>query len=187
MSEINVVSTTQRIVVDPFSSAVAVINAGPMGPAGPPGQVGPPGPGTPNEYVKADGSVAMSGMLSTPGFFSAAFTLADDQACYIPFPAASIQSCLWIVGNTAVAGAALVAFRCGDTSGYASGLAIAGTLTTGTGPLATGTTGGTDGSLNVFAELAPAPRLYVKNRTAATRSYRYTILGSVAATAPILL
>lgn len=39
MSEINVISRTQRIVVDPFSSAVAVISAGPMGPAGPVGEV----------------------------------------------------------------------------------------------------------------------------------------------------
>jgi hypothetical protein len=187
MSEINVVSTTQRIVVDPFSSAVAVINTGPMGPAGPPGQAGPPGPGTPSEYVRADGTVAMSGMLNTPGLTSGAFTLNDDQACYIPFPSTSVQSCLWIVGNTALAGCGFVAFRCGDASAYAAGLAISGVLTTGTGPLATGTTGGTDGNLNVFAEVTAAPRLYIKNRTAAARSYRYTILGAVAGAAPVLL
>lgn len=39
MSDINVLSVTQRIIVDPFSSSVAVINAGPMGPAGPVGEV----------------------------------------------------------------------------------------------------------------------------------------------------
>lgn len=39
MSEINVISRTQTIIVDPASSSVAVINAGPMGPAGPPGVV----------------------------------------------------------------------------------------------------------------------------------------------------
>lgn len=32
--EINVISRTQIIVVDPYSSAVSVINAGPAGPAG---------------------------------------------------------------------------------------------------------------------------------------------------------
>lgn len=37
MTQINVLSLTQRIVVDPFSSAVAVILAGPQGPAGPAG------------------------------------------------------------------------------------------------------------------------------------------------------
>jgi hypothetical protein len=33
--EINVISRTQQIVVDPASSSVAVINAGPIGPGGP--------------------------------------------------------------------------------------------------------------------------------------------------------
>jgi len=37
--EINVISRTQHIVVDPASSSVAVINAGPPGPGGPIGQV----------------------------------------------------------------------------------------------------------------------------------------------------
>lgn len=37
MSDINVRSSTQKIYVDPASSSVAVINAGPVGPAGPPG------------------------------------------------------------------------------------------------------------------------------------------------------
>jgi len=39
MSQINVTSTTQRIVVDPYFSAVAVINTGPPGPGGPTGEV----------------------------------------------------------------------------------------------------------------------------------------------------
>jgi hypothetical protein len=38
-SGLNVISQTQHIIVDPFSSAVAVINAGPQGPGGPIGQV----------------------------------------------------------------------------------------------------------------------------------------------------
>lgn len=37
--EINVISRTQQIIVDPASSSVAVINAGPIGPGGPIGQV----------------------------------------------------------------------------------------------------------------------------------------------------
>jgi hypothetical protein len=40
MSEINVISTTQKIIVDPASYSVSVIYTGPAGPAGPPG---PPG------------------------------------------------------------------------------------------------------------------------------------------------
>ena len=37
MSDINVRSSTQKIYVDPASSSVAVVNAGPIGPAGPGG------------------------------------------------------------------------------------------------------------------------------------------------------
>lgn len=66
MSEINVVQRTQRIVVDPFSSAVAIINAGPQGPKGANGSIGPPGPGTPNEYLRADGTVPATGALVVP-------------------------------------------------------------------------------------------------------------------------
>ncbi|MET0786842.1 MAG: hypothetical protein ABWY25_09065 [Paenisporosarcina sp.] len=45
MPEINVLSRTQRIIVEPLSKSVAVINAGPAGPPnGPPGPMGPQGP-----------------------------------------------------------------------------------------------------------------------------------------------
>lgn len=37
--EINVISRTQTIIVDPASSAIAIVNAGPMGPTGPGGVV----------------------------------------------------------------------------------------------------------------------------------------------------
>lgn len=39
MTEINVISRTQIIVVEPTSGSVSVINAGPQGPAGPTGGV----------------------------------------------------------------------------------------------------------------------------------------------------
>lgn len=39
MSEINVISRTQQIIVDPASGSVAVINAGPIGPTGAPGVI----------------------------------------------------------------------------------------------------------------------------------------------------
>ena len=67
----NVVVQTQKIVVNPTTRSVAVINAGPQGPPGPPGSAGPPGPGTPNEYVKADGSVPMTGLLTGVGVWEA--------------------------------------------------------------------------------------------------------------------
>lgn len=35
MSQINIVQKTQRIIVDPASSSIAVISSGPVGPAGP--------------------------------------------------------------------------------------------------------------------------------------------------------
>jgi hypothetical protein len=50
-SEINVVSKTQVIVVEPYSRAVSIINAGPVGPQGAPGtivHVGPTAPPTPS-------------------------------------------------------------------------------------------------------------------------------------------
>ena len=49
MSEINVISRTQRIIVEPASRSVAVINAGPGGPAGPGGTGEPGPPGEPGE------------------------------------------------------------------------------------------------------------------------------------------
>ena len=39
MSEINVISATQHIIVDPASASVAIIQAGPAGPGGPMGEV----------------------------------------------------------------------------------------------------------------------------------------------------
>ena len=48
MGDSSVISRTQKIIVEPASRSVAVINAGPQGPSGspggPPGPAGPPGP-----------------------------------------------------------------------------------------------------------------------------------------------
>lgn len=41
--EVNVISRTQRIIVEPVTKSVAVINAGPPGPSGAAGQTGDPG------------------------------------------------------------------------------------------------------------------------------------------------
>jgi hypothetical protein len=43
MSDVNVISRTQRIVVAPASSSVSVISTGPTGPTGPPGPAHPSG------------------------------------------------------------------------------------------------------------------------------------------------
>ena len=67
----NVVVQSQKIVVNPSTKSVAVINAGPQGPPGAAGPVGPPGPGVPDQYVKADGSVSMSGLLLGVGVWEA--------------------------------------------------------------------------------------------------------------------
>ena len=40
MTDVNVISTTQKIYVDPASSSVSVTNAGPIGPQGPAGSAG---------------------------------------------------------------------------------------------------------------------------------------------------
>jgi hypothetical protein len=59
--EINVISRTQVIIVEPISGSVAVISEGPMGPTGLTGPTGPPGPkGDPG----AGGAIAPYGLLA---------------------------------------------------------------------------------------------------------------------------
>jgi len=62
MGEINVLSRTQVINVDPASGNVSVTNAGPQGPAGPSG--GPPGPTGP---AGATGATGATGPMGPPG------------------------------------------------------------------------------------------------------------------------
>lgn len=68
MSTINVISRTQRIVIDPASRSVAVINLGPQGPVG-----------DPAHYIKSDGSIAMTGDLVLPGDPDSALEAAPKQ------------------------------------------------------------------------------------------------------------
>lgn len=51
MSEINVVSRTQHIIIEPTSKSVAIINAGPQGPAGPAGSHPIPAGGTTGQVL----------------------------------------------------------------------------------------------------------------------------------------
>jgi hypothetical protein len=55
-----VIVKTQKIVVNPRTRQVAVINAGPQGPQG------APGPGGKNDYIRADGTVPMLSDLILP-------------------------------------------------------------------------------------------------------------------------
>lgn len=61
----NVLVQTQKIIVNPSTRHVAVINAGPQGPPGPIGPTGAPGPGDPDEYVHTAGDT-MTGSLTVP-------------------------------------------------------------------------------------------------------------------------
>ena len=121
-------------------------------------------------------SVGVSGFASSVGNVgSAANTaLAADTASYIEFSAGA-QGMIAITGSVAARGSGVVFFRVG-TSGHATLVSSAGaTVSVGTGALTTGTTDGVAGSLNVYADTA-TNRLYIKNRTAATGQYGYTLL-----------
>jgi hypothetical protein len=87
--EINVISRTQQIIVDPVSSTVSVINAGPPGPVGPGGgPIGPSGPqgppGIPGVSVVNYGYLdhqggTFSGVEKPTGLSSGTFTLPTIQ------------------------------------------------------------------------------------------------------------
>ncbi len=103
-------------------------------------------------------------------------TLADDQAAYIAFAVDTSRGVAVFQANAAAGGSGIVAFRVG-TSAYTSLLASTGvTVTVGTGTLA-GTTG-TDTHLTIRADTA-TNRLYVENRTGATRTYGFSFLGMI--------
>jgi hypothetical protein len=71
--EVNVISRTQRIIVEPVTKSVAVINAGPPGPSGAAGQTGDPGePGGTLlsafwQYSNTAGTPPGSGQMRTNG------------------------------------------------------------------------------------------------------------------------
>lgn len=48
MTTINVITQTQRIIVDPASSSIRIANVGPRGPAGPAGPSSPIDGGSPS-------------------------------------------------------------------------------------------------------------------------------------------
>lgn len=119
--------------------------------------------------------------MANTGFTSSSinYTLADDGAAYIEFSAPA-QGMIAISGGTSALGGALVYFRVGATAPHSTAMASGGaTLSTGVGTLANGASGGVDGNLNVYAS-SSNNRLYIKNRTASSGSYGYTLLNITA-------
>jgi hypothetical protein len=100
-------------------------------------------------------------------------TIADDAVASVTFdvPARGI---LCISSNVSAGGCCTVAFRCGDASAYATVLSQAGATVAGSVGVLTGTTG-TDARLNIGVDTA-TNRLFVENRTGASRSYSYSFL-----------
>jgi hypothetical protein len=95
-------------------------------------------------------------------------TLNDDQAAYMQFTASAARGLMLLGANTRAAGSAVVAFRVGASAFVHTLASVGATVTVGTGTLA-GTTG-TDTHLTIRADTA-TNRLYIENRTGATRDY----------------
>ncbi|MET0786105.1 MAG: hypothetical protein ABWY25_05315 [Paenisporosarcina sp.] len=72
-TDLQVVSRTQRIIVEPASRSISIINAGPMGPGGPAGSTGDPGePGGSLlsafwQYSNTAGTPPSNGQMRTNG------------------------------------------------------------------------------------------------------------------------
>jgi hypothetical protein len=129
-----------------------------------------------NDRANNRRSAAVSGFSSYAGtpVVPGNITFAADTAAYIEFTAGA-QGVIIISGSAAARGAGVVFFRVGS-AGHSTLLSSAGaTVSVGTGTLSTGVVDGIPGSLNVYANTA-TNRLYIKNRTAATGSYGYTLL-----------
>ena len=100
-------------------------------------------------------------------------SLADDRAGYVDLGTPGARGVFHLGGNLAGAGHCIFAFRCGDANAHVTVLSSGGvTVGAGTGTLA-GTTGA-DGQLNIRADTA-TNRIYIENRTGASRGYQYTI------------
>jgi hypothetical protein len=113
--------------------------------------------------------LAVSGVVAKESETS----IADDAVASVTFdvPARGI---ICISPNVSAGGCCTVAFRCGDASAYATVLSQAGATVAGSVGVLTGTTG-TDARLNIGVDTA-TNRLFVENRTGASRSYSYSFL-----------
>jgi len=123
MSEINVISTTQRLIVDPASYSVAIIQTGPAGPRGldgipgtpggppgPQGEIGPQGPAGPQGPQGIQGPKGDTGPAATPTVQAGTWVGNTDANGYanITFPRAfatsimSVVACNGDYGNTGI-------------------------------------------------------------------------------------
>ena len=104
----------------------------------------------------------------------ASIALADNKAGYFTIDTTrGEQGAILITGNTSSAESGMVAYRVDDANAFCSELSGTANFATTTGQL-TGTTGA-DGFLTISADTATA-RVYVENRTGATKSYVITNL-----------
>jgi hypothetical protein len=93
MSELNIVSRTQKIIVEPYTRAVTVISAGAPGPRGPAGVAGAPGPVGPPGPVGATGASGTDIQIKGSNTFS--------YVTSIPDPVAGD---LWLLTDTSIGG-----------------------------------------------------------------------------------
>jgi len=93
MSEVNILSRTQRIIVEPYTRAVSVVSAGAPGPRGPAGANGTPGPAGP------PGPVGATGASGTDITIKGSDTYAHVIASPSPMPGD-----LWLLTDSSVGG-----------------------------------------------------------------------------------
>lgn len=98
MASVNVISSTQRIIVSPTSGTISIINAGPIGATGatgatgaqgPPGDTGAQGPAGPRRTIKADTSTAYAPILSDENQM---ITLSNAAAITVTLPSNATQA-----------------------------------------------------------------------------------------------
>jgi hypothetical protein len=114
--------------------------------------------------------LAASGMSSLSGEFA----MNDDTAAYIEFSGAA-RGMIALSATAGSGGSALIAFRAGDASQFATILASGGATVGSAGDTTLAGTTSTDGRLTVATPSA-SNRLYLENRTGAARSYKYTLM-----------
>jgi hypothetical protein len=101
-------------------------------------------------------------------------SIADDTAMTLGVGTGVVRGLLVVVGNTAPAGHALVAFRTGDPSAHATVISSGGVTVDG-GVGALGGTTGVDGRLTIHAR-TDQTWLQLENRTGSVRGYSFSFL-----------
>ena len=114
--------------------------------------------------------VGTSGVVSREAHLS----VPDDRAAYIEFSGLAYGMIAISSSVPGSGGTGLFTFRCGDASRNITILTSAGPTTTATTGELIGTTG-TDGHFTVSASQTYS-RIYIENRTGASRNYNYTLM-----------